>query len=73
MPIVHLVDYGFADKFVKQNSKDHIEFHTAIDTFQGNIEYSSLRQMKFMRTSRKDDFVSLFYMVTSLLNHNKLI
>ena len=29
--------------------------------------------MNFLRTSRKDDFVSLFYMITSLLNHNKII
>ena len=43
MPIVHLVDYGFADKFVKENSKDHLEFDSSIDTFKGNIEYSSLR------------------------------
>lgn len=43
IPIVHLVDYGFADKFVKGNSKEHIEIDSATDTFKGNIEYSSLR------------------------------
>ena len=47
IPIVHLVDYGFADKFadkfVKGNSKEHIEIDSATDTFKGNIEYSSFQ------------------------------
>jgi hypothetical protein len=34
----------------------------------GNIHFSSLRQMLFNNTSRKDDLVSLVYLLLSLLN-----
>ena len=43
IPKVHLVDYGFADKYVKENSKDHIDSDHSVDTFRGNLDYSSLR------------------------------
>ena len=43
LPKVHLVDYGFAEKYVKDQSKEHIASDLAVDTFRGNLDYSSLR------------------------------
>lgn len=38
--------------------------------FQGNLLFSSLDHMKFFRTSRKDDIISIFYMMVHILNDN---
>lgn len=65
----YIIDYGFASKFC-DGDKNHIAVDASVDLFQGNINFSSLRQMKFLQTSRKDDLVSLFYMMIFLLNDN---
>ena len=41
------------------------------EQFQGNIAYASIDSMNFFKTSRKDDFISLFLMMVSLLNNNR--
>ena len=41
--------------------------------FQGNLLFSSVSQMKFLKTSRRDDFISLFYMIVYLLNDHKTV
>lgn len=40
---VTLVDYGLADKFVEEGSKDHISLDRKVNVFHGNIVFSSLR------------------------------
>ena len=40
--------------------------------FQGNLFFCSVRTLKFLKTSRKDDFMSLAYMVIYLLNNCKM-
>ena len=72
-PQVTLIDFGLADKFVFDGTKDHIAESSSVDTFRGNLYFSSLRQMNFLRTSRKDDFIALFYLLTTLLNDNTII
>ena len=40
-PQVFLIDYGFADKYIKENSKEHIDDVAGVKTFQGNIVFAS--------------------------------
>ena len=55
-PQVFLIDFGFSKKFYKdKNSVEHIEENTLVDSFQGNILFSSHSQMSFHETSRRDD------------------
>ena len=64
-----LIDFGFAKKFVDSNN-NHIE-QSEIDMFQGNLVYSSYSQMNFESTSRKDDLISIFYLLATMMNSNK--
>ena len=43
------------------------------DKFEGNLLFSSLNQMEFRKTSKRDDLTQLFYMMTYLLNDNVLV
>ena len=72
-PKVFLIDFGFAAKFLKDKTGDHIEINEGTDMFQGNLLFSSVSQMKFLKTSRRDDIMSLFYMIVYLLNGNKTV
>ena len=39
--------------------------------FRGNLLFSSINQMEFKTTSRRDDLISASYMMLTLLNGNK--
>ena len=67
-PEVFLIDFGFAKKFLKKDGKTHLEESKTVDEFSGNIHFASGRQMNFLETSRKDDIVSLFYLLIFMLN-----
>lgn len=42
MPQVTLIDFGFTEKFYKdKHSVEHIDENTLIESFQGNILFSS--------------------------------
>ena len=71
-PKVFLIDFGFAEKYVKKDGKEHISDKEVVQVFQGNMVFASARQMAFMKTSRKDDLVSLFYMLIFMLNDRNL-
>lgn len=71
-PEVFLIDFGFAKKFLKKDGKNHIEESKTLDVFTGNIHFASVRQMNFFATSRKDDLVSLFYLLIFMLNNQCL-
>ena len=71
-PKVYLIDFGFAQKYVKKDGKEHISDKERVECFQGNIIFSSERQMAFHKTCRKDDFISLFYMLIFMLNNKSL-
>ena len=43
-----------------------------MDSFKGNIIYSSFNQMVFKNTSRRDDLISLTYLLLTLLNGFKI-
>ena len=64
---VHLIDYGFVDKFINTTS-GHIKEGEKVTNFRGNLLFSSVNQMNFMRTSALDDIISVFYLVLYSLN-----
>ena len=67
-PEVYMIDFGFARKFLKADGKNHIDESETVEMFNGNIHFASYRQMNFYATSRKDDMVSLFYLLVFMLN-----
>lgn len=71
-PDVFLIDFGFSDKFLTQDGAQHIDEESKVEFFQGNILFASERQMNFKKTSRKDDLVSLFYLLIFMLNNQRL-
>lgn len=36
--------------------------------FRGNLIFSSVRQMEFFKTSRRDDLIAVFYLMFTMLN-----
>lgn len=66
---VHLIDFGCVDKFDRNKDEPIKEGEAEFVTeFKGNLLYASVNQMNFMRTSPKDDIISVFYLVVSSLN-----
>lgn len=64
---IALIDYGFIKPFV-DDAGNHISEDAKRDTFEGNMLFSSLNQLQFRCTSRRDDLLSLSYMMIYLLN-----
>ena len=62
-----LIDFGFASKYVDREGI-HLE-KSEIQTFQGNILFASKYQMNFSLTSRRDDLISIGYILMFLLNN----
>ena len=65
---IHLVDFGFATRYIDKETKQHIS-ENEVDTFRGNMIFGSLNQLAFKTTSRRDDLISLCYMMIYVLNH----
>jgi hypothetical protein len=55
------------------NDLDNHISESLLKYFEGNFLYSSANQMSFMATSRRDDLISLFYLLIKLLNKNELL
>ena len=68
---IHLVDFGFAKQYIDKKTKAHIE-QNDVDSFRGNMIFASLNQLNFLETSRRDDLLSLCYMLIYLLNRGHL-
>ena len=43
---VHIIDFGFATRYLHRGSREHLS-KKLLDVFRGNIEFSSLNQMRF--------------------------
>ena len=78
MPL-HLVDFGFTTKFVHHTVDESDGVKRTVhkgkelqDVFRGNMVFSSLNQLQFMTTSRRDDLISLCYLLVFLLNGGEL-
>ncbi len=64
---LHLVDFGFATRYIDKLTGLHIQ-KDEVETFRGNMIFGSLNQLNFMTTSRRDDVISLCYMLIYILN-----
>ena len=58
-----LIDYGLSRKFVTENQSSD---------FAGNILFASVSQLSYRSTTRKDDLLSLAYMLIFLVNNESL-
>ena len=67
---IHLVDFGYATKYLMSQGKHILETETKV--FRGNIIFASKSQLEFKVTSRKDDLISACYILVYLLNQGKL-
>ena len=63
---MHLIDFGFASKYTEPSTDDGKFKHAAcqdLDNFRGNIIFASPHQLDFKSTSRRDDIISLCYLM----------
>jgi len=63
---VNMIDFGFATRYVDKKTKEHMN-KQEVNTFRGNMVFASLNQLKFHSTSRRDDLISLFYLLVFMI------
>ena len=68
---INLVDYGFASPYLDKTTGRHIP-KEEVETFRGNMIFASLNQLNFKVTSRRDDLISLCYLLIYMLNRANL-
>lgn len=68
---LRLIDFGFATSYIDKETGKHMR-KTEVDTFRGNMIFASLNQLEFYATSRRDDLISLCYMLVYSLNRGKI-
>lgn len=66
----YLIDFGLSKKYLEPNGK-HIE-HSKVKKFLGNYLFCSMNTCRALSTSRRDDFESIFYIVSYLINGFRL-
>ena len=66
-----LIDFGFATRYLNARTGQNVECKD-IEEFRGNIIFASHNQMEFKSTSRRDDLISLFYLIVYLLGRGSL-
>jgi serine/threonine protein kinase len=66
---IHLVDYGYTSSYMKRNQ--HIE-ERELKSFKGNMMFSSLNLLNFRTPSRRDDLISLCYLLSFVLNKGEI-
>lgn len=64
-----IIDYGFATSYVDRMTGQHVEQREEL-TFSGNIMLASANKLKMMTSSRRDDLISLCYMLVYLMDDN---
>ena len=71
-PEATLINFRLNQKYVIKSLDQfiHIE-QMKVTNFKGNILYSSSNAMNLWRTSRRDDIISVSYMILTLLNKCK--
>lgn len=63
---VNIVDFGFMTPYIDNDSMEHIR-KIVVDVYRGNFFFSSINHLKYHSTSRRDDMISLFYLLVFLL------
>lgn len=67
---IRLIDFGLASKYVDSNGGHLLKRNK--DIFDGNMMFATLSQFKFESTSRRDDLISLCYLLVYLINDSKV-
>ena len=71
-----LIDFGLAQKFADVNpitgEMEHIQDGGKTSFFVGSLAFGSPHAHRLARLSRRDDFFSLLYMLSYLLNAQML-
>lgn len=67
---VYLIDFGLANFYRNQFTKEHIEFKNYRGGFVGTSRYTSINSMLGAETSRRDDLESLAYLLLYFLRGN---
>lgn len=69
---VSLSNFSNCSKLYEKNG-DHIKFKAgSMPVFERELPFASLNQMELSNTSRKDDLVSLCYLLTYILNNGHM-
>lgn len=68
---VNIIDFGFATRYLEEDNESHVK-KTTLDSFRGNLVFSSMNQLKFHTTSRRDDLISLFYLMVYMFKQGQL-
>ena len=68
---INLIDFGFATEYIDKDTGKHLTKKLE-EVFRGNKEFASINQMKFYTTSRRDDLISLFYLMIYMLKRGKM-
>ena len=63
---VHLISYKRASRYITSSGR-HID-QVLADKFLGNFNFASTNQLLIENTSRRDDCISLCYLLVFLLN-----
>ena len=69
---ISIVDFGFVTKYMDDTNKKHLPVQN-VKVFRGNIMFASPNQLNFRATSRRDDLISLVYLIIYMLNQGELI
>lgn len=69
---INIVDFGFVTRFMDETNQNHLAVQN-VKIFRGNIMFASPNQLNFRSTSRRDDLISLVYLIVYMLNKGDLI
>ena len=64
--VIYIIDFGFCKKFRSSRTGKHILINNK-SLFSGTIRYASINVLKGKSASRRDDLISLGYMLIFLL------
>ena len=68
---VVLIDYGLATEYRNNATGEHLPMEE-MELFNGNLMFASEYALEFKRPSRRDDLLSLCYILIYLLNGMEL-
>lgn len=68
---VNIIGFDFISTYIDEKTQLHHKKKKS-DIFQGSMLFSSIHQLNFYSTSRRDDLISLFYLLVFLQHHGKI-
>ena len=67
---IRIIDFGYAQSYLQDGM--HIE-NEDVEKFKGNIFFASHNRMQFKSASRRDDLISLVYLLVYFLNRGNFL